>query len=331
MTEDRKTPSKTEEEKLNEAYLEDIQKFKEENLLSEARQRKIMKRGKWRARFVTALHAIGIFLLLSFVTSMLTFFYYSSQSPIPIKQGEKLQRVIDYTHMITDPYGFLGTTTLEEGRYFTLKVIRDHVRMTGNQRTKSGQTEVNFFFSFMGSPKKREFVNRDRPAFLTAKDEGSASQWEQLEKLPEGTVATAYVTLSENLSAEEIVELLSEKDLRLLWLALELDSLNSYTQPVGVPIIFHKDFSDDDTSEQTEGYERQFLQIVKYLNKHEKKANKLTNGDLSYKQILADIEKDGFNYYGLVVTGPTKEILSFREESWLQYLSLDGVELWSWD
>src|SRR5690625_7216210 len=109
MTEDRKTPSKTEEEKLNEAYLEDIQKFKEENLLSEARQRKIMKRGKWRARFVTALHAIGIFLLLSFVSSMLSFFYYSSISTIPITHSDTFQMVITYTTKLTTAYEFSMT------------------------------------------------------------------------------------------------------------------------------------------------------------------------------------------------------------------------------
>lgn len=317
-------------EKKSRDYEAYIKEFKEESYLNEEKQRKIIRRGKWRARFVIAFQVIGIFLLLSFVTSILTFFYYSSQSPIPFKQGEKLKRVIDYTYTITDPYGFAGTTSLEEGRYFTLKARRDQVRITGTERTKTGETEVSFFLSFMGEPKEGKFVQGDSLTPLSLREGGTQADWERLEKVDQGTVATVYISLAENLRAEEIEELLSEKELQPLWLALELDSHKNQPQALGVATSIREDFLAEKDSELVREYEDQFLQMVKYLSKHEKKANKLTLADLNFQEILDDLEQDGFHYYGILLTGPTKEILSLQEEPWIKTISVDGIDFWNW-
>lgn len=324
MTEDHK-------KKVENSYMKDMKKTYRETSLSGDKQKKIMKRSKWGARLATAFHAIGIVVILTFVTTMLTFFYYHSQSPIPIKQGEKLERLIDYTYMITDPYGFLGTTSLDEGRYFTLNATRNHVRMVGNREEKVGETEIRFLFSFMWGPKEREFVNRDTFAFSN-KDHGSkSSAWDQLERLPEGTVATAYLSLSEKQSTEKVIDLLGDKDLRLLWLPLDLKDKKYNSQQIGFPTFISQNTKHEEGVDVAKYSQEHFLEAIDYLKKHERKVNQLTEFDLDLGQIEQEVHDEGFYHRGAVVTGPSKELLSLKEEGWVEGLVIDGIDFWNWE
>ena len=62
------------------------------------KQQKIMRWAKWKARLQTAFTVIGIFLLFSFVSAVLTGFYYSVGEP---DQSGKWRSVIavSYTHL----------------------------------------------------------------------------------------------------------------------------------------------------------------------------------------------------------------------------------------
>ena len=42
------------------------------------------------------------------------------------------------------------------------------------------------------------------------------------------------------------------------------------------------------------------------------------------------LESNGFQHYGVVITGPTKEVLKLQEETWVGELVVDEVSFWNW-
>lgn len=66
------------------------------------------------------------------------------------------------------------------------------------------------------------------------------------------------------------------------------------------------------------------------MKQHERKANKLYNGDLNLENRIDYLTENGFYHYGIVITGPTKEVLSLKDEPWIHHIEIDEVSLWNW-
>ncbi|GAB6988061.1 anti sigma factor C-terminal domain-containing protein [Paenibacillus pini] len=47
--------------------------------------------------------------------------------------------------------------------------------------------------------------------------------------------------------------------------------------------------------------------------------------------VLQYIDKNGIRLYGVVVTGPFKELLKLKDQSDIAYMGIAQVELWKWD
>lgn len=157
------------------------------------------------------------------------------------------------------------------------------------------------------------------------------------------------------------MDYVQDKDIELLWLAVDTglenpdDDLGFIDIPFGFPR--HPIWHDDDMILQSreenkgllgsgtvsEGYsspnyeadddellQEQFLKTAYFLEKYESKANKLFFGELKLSERIEYIETKGINHYGIVVTGPTKELLDLQDESWVRALQIDEVELWNW-
>ena len=323
------------------------------------KQQKIMRRAKWKARLQTAFTVIGIFLLFSFVSAVLTGFYYSVGEP---DQSGKWRSVIDYSMTVTDPYGQMGSTTTNTTAYFGLEATTDMNKMVGDEIIKVGEIETDFLFSFMFVPQVTYLgaTSIDKPGF-TYPGIGSRgySGWEQLEKIHEGTVASAYVSFTDLLETEQVFSLFSYKDMRLLWLAVDTgfeQDQEVITEPIGFPRdpIWHENdmilesrkeekglfgshiVSESHSSPDYEvGEEKplhtQFLKTLRFLQEHERKASNFYMGDLNLSERIEYLEENGYKHYGAVITGPSKEILKLKDEAAVSDLEIDEVGFWNWD
>src|SRR5699024_8119039 len=112
-------------------------------------QRKVIKKGKWKARLQTAFTALGIFLLFAFNSAFFTNAYYSWGTPV---KSEEFKEVIDYTLAITNPYGYLGGTSTNTKPCFGMEATRDLEKRVGSDTIKVGEMEINFLFSMMAIP-----------------------------------------------------------------------------------------------------------------------------------------------------------------------------------
>ncbi|MEC5423924.1 anti-sigma factor [Virgibacillus sp. C22-A2] len=351
--------------------LESYQEFLEETktiesngtTINEKKKQKILRRGKWKARLQTAITALGIFLLFTIVSSILTAIYYSWGSPDRL---DVYRSIIDHTLTVTEPYGYMGNTSTNSKLYFGLEATRDIQKGVGNETKKVGEMEINFFFSMMGYPEREYYGDPSQNNFFFSypgSEVGDWSDWNKLEKLPEGTVVSAHVSFAELLETDEVFQLLEGKEIRLTWLAVDtgLEANNEFNDgvildPIGFPSfpIWHEEdmilnsreeekglfgskivsesYSSPDYEEGEEGIlQQQFLKTLYFLKDHERKVNNLVFGKLELSERIDYLEKSGFQHYGVVITGPTKEVLKLKNESWVGELKVDEVSFWNWD
>lgn len=344
---------------LYQSFLADEDKEKNDIGSSKKKQRAMIKRGKWKARIQTALFALAMVLLVTMVSSVLTAVYYSWGTPDRV---DVYRSVIDYTLTITEPDGELGGTSTNAGPFFNLEAMRDVKKRVGHDTIKVGELEVNFLFSKMGFPMRENF-NHDtyaRPNFyFRSSQDPMMSDWKMLEKLPEGTVVSAYISLAELMDTEEVFDAVEGKDFDLTWLVvdtgLETD-IDRYVEPIGFPSspIWHEDdmilgsrevekgilgskiISETHSSPEyevgdTNILHEQFLKTLYFLKAHEKKANRLVFDKLELEERIQFIEDQGIKHYGIVITGPTKEILKLEQASWAGTVEVDEVSFWNWN
>ncbi|MUK87479.1 hypothetical protein GMD78_03575 [Ornithinibacillus sp. L9] len=330
--------------------------------INEKKQKRIITKGKWKARFQTALTVFGLFILFTIVSTALTLVYYSWGKPdrVDVYRG-----ILDYTLTITEPYGYLGGTSTNSTAFFGLEASRDIRKRVGNETIKVGELTVDFRFSLMGFP-EREYIGQeseDRPAFSYPNiGHRNMSDWEQLENLPEGTVVSAYVSFNDLMETREVESLFSNREMFLEWLAVDTgieETDEKYGgiifDPIGFPStpIWHDDDMILTSSEEdkrwfggtkSESYQspvynegdqdmlhEQFMKTLYFLKDHEKKANRLVFLDLQLEDRITYLEENGIKHYGAVITGPTKEVLNLQDESWVAELEVDEVAFWNWE
>ncbi|MGM9985975.1 MAG: anti-sigma factor C-terminal domain-containing protein, partial [Bacillaceae bacterium] len=178
----------------------------------------------------------------------------------------------------------------------------------------------------------------------------TSSDWSMFEKLPEGTVAEAYITLKEYHGTDELLKKLEKAKIDPVWFAVytgdEFKYDNHANDIVGYPyqtLRFEEDWVTEKetdggsvrTAPNIEAYgseelrDKQFLKALRLLQEHKQVL------DGMYMPIKIDskvkyVEKNGVKIYGLVVTGPTKELLKLKDVDWIQSLQVSDTALWNY-
>ncbi|MGM8365965.1 anti-sigma factor [Virgibacillus sp. W0181] len=329
---------------------------------TQAKTNKVLRWSKWKARLQTAFTALGIILLFIIVSTVLTTVYYSWGKPDRI---EVFRNVIDQTVTVTEPYGYLGGTSSNVDFLFRMNATSDIRKKVGNENITVGEMKVPFLFSLMGFPERNMYgtESQNQPAFTYQEvgDRGM-SDWDRLRHLPEGTVVSAYVSFNEIVNTKAVFDQFSGKNFDILWLAVDTGIEGKdegfggvILDPLGFPSfpIWHEDdmvqqsyeeegsFFNKTVSESysspsyevgdTEVLHEQFVKTLRFLQEHEKMAEKLYTGmNLDLDERIGYLEKNGFNHYGIVITGPTKEILKLENEPLINTIEVDEVGFWNW-
>jgi hypothetical protein len=342
-------------------YLEgnNTEQMKDFNI-NEKREQKILRRSKWKARLQTAFLALGVVLVFTFISSILTAVYYSWGTPDRV---DVFRNIIDDTLTVTEPYGYLGGTSTNSGPYFGLNAVRDLNKKVGDETVKVGELKVKFLFSMMSFPERSHFgkVSQNQPAFSYPKvGNRNISDWNRLEKLPDGTVVSAYVSFEELIETGKVFQLFEGKEMDLIWLAVDtgFEGKNEglIFEPIGFPSspIWHDEDMILNSREEKKGrfgsriisegrsspeykmgdqevLHKQFLETLSFLKEHERKANNLHFEKLSLSKRIDYLKSNGIKHYGVVITGPTKEVLKLREEPWIGEVKVDEVSFWNWN
>jgi len=227
----------------------------------------------------------------------------------------------------------------------------------------TGIIETSFFFNQVRYPERSMTVNHENtwPFVYPGAVNVLNADWAKLEKLSEGTVAEAYLSFDNFYSTGDVLNKLKGKNMQPVWFVVDTGFDNFDTNPrasfIGFP--YHPIWHSDDMKVTNHTYEKKglfsdvvsksaispaveaygsaeirndnFIKTLKLLNKYEKIANRVAmRENLKLSDRIKYLQKNGIKIYGIVVTGPSKEILKLKSEDWVKGIHLGEVKLWNW-
>ncbi|MEK3902846.1 MULTISPECIES: anti-sigma factor [unclassified Paenibacillus] len=335
--------------------------FKKAKTKKKRREKSIIRRGKWKARISNTLTVFSMFLLFTVISSIITAVFYSTG-----ERGDTYRDVVSSAIAVTRP----NTTVRLSANahyFFRMELSGNLLKQVGSERIQVGNYTQNFvlglanigMFNWVDEQNGAGNVFYYPPAKGTAGGGDDNYQWKRLTKLPEGTVAEAYLSLDRLYTTDELLKQLEPLNLQPVWFGADTGPSTRdndvVVYPLGFPYdpIWHADdmkrsavtkektgwFSSVSTyssvSPSVEAYgsgelrDANFIKTLRLLQEHPK----LTRSAAYINQLdtsVAYLEQNGVKLYGTVVTGPVKELLKLREASWVRHLQVGEVRLWNW-
>ncbi|SFL58183.1 Sigma factor regulator N-terminal [Paenibacillus sp. 1_12] len=321
----------------------------------------LLRRSKWKARLQTALTAIGIVILISLVSVVLTGLYYGLGNRAAIYQD-----VISSAIALTRPNLSISGSS-NSNAFFTMDYKGTLRKKIGSTESSIGDFHLSFLLGWPGVEQttwRNETSSSSAYLFQIPKAKQTSTQnseWIKLDKLPEGSVSEIFVSLDRMYATNELLKLLESKNMDPVWFAAYTDQEmkhgndESVMSPVGFPFfpIWHADdMKVTSHTEQKTGWfskivttgssspgletygdgevrEQNFLDTLHLLQKHPSISKQLAPW-LQLDAAVQYIDTHGVKLYGVVLTGPTKELLKLKEESWVSSIRIGEVRFWNW-
>jgi len=202
-----------------------------------------------------------------------------------------------------------------------------------------GGYQSNLYFAY---PKASGSLSEEDRQYERERDD---EVWEALDMLPEGTVSELAISLDAAYSLEEIYAIFQNYDMDIVWYAfdtgLEQSSeksgnyLSGWSGELwGMSSDLMLEYANYSGGLQVWGdgpaKEQAFLQGLKELQKHESWVRKIVHAMPQLDERIEYVSEHGARSYGLVVTGPTKELLKLRENDHVTRPALGETDWWNW-
>lgn len=320
--------------------------YSKENFLKN--QDKIIRKSKWKARLQNACITLIIFSVSLMILQTLTAKYYNLGNPSKLTlYRNSIKAAIQTTRPNSDARG----STLRKGTFFSNEIGITYSKKVGKDEIPGGNVTLRFNFSKPSivtneSPDSINFNNFYFDATPNSENTNTdidPTMWNTLEKLPEGTVAEAYVTFNKLYETQEVLDIFKNKDMNLLWLAVDTGAKDNHNTVLGFPHAY--DFPElrrnwfDPPPKVVQHYtngefrNEYFIDTLKFLNEHKDIANAVDSIGFmqNLQEVLNYVDKNGVKILGVAITGPTKEILKLREDNLVRRIIVGESRLWNWD
>jgi len=344
------------QEFLAEELNRDNDKKTKELFLSNKKEKRAIKVSKWKASFQKALTATIIMILLTFITSIMTSVFYAQGEPDRI---EIYRDLVESTVAITEPNLNFRASNTNVGPFFTMKMKAKLIKKVGEEEVRAGDVDIKFLLGLPSNNGVNLFYNNGNmfchPNEQYVSDE--FTNWDRLEKLPEGTVAETYISFDKFYETDEVLKKFIDRDVDLLWFAVDTGKDKEYIHnAIGFPYypIWHHDdwilgnrtvekgkfftrvVCESRSSPTVDSYgsadlrNENFIKTLKLVNEYESMAKKITFKIRNVQEKIDYIDENGVKLYGIVITGPSKEILKLKNEEWVRGINIEEVRLWNW-
>lgn len=324
-------------------------------------EKRIIRRSKWKARINNTLTVFSAFLIFTVISSIITAVFYSTGD-----RGDTYRDVVSSAIAVSRPNTTVHLSS-NAHYFFRMELTGNVLKQVGSERIQVGNYTQKFLLGLanIGMFNWMDERNGSGNVFYYPSPEGTAVggdanyQWKRLAKLPEGTVAEAYLSLDHLYTTDELLKQLEPLNLQPVWFGADTGPSTRENDvvvyPLGFPYdpIWHADdmkrsavtkektgwFSSvssySSVSPSVEAYgsgelrDANFIKTLKLLQEHPR----LTRSAAHINHLddsVAYLERNGVKLYGAVVTGPVKELLKLREASWVRHLQVGEVRLWNW-
>lgn len=328
--------------------------------LNEAR---ILRKGKWKARWSTAFTVISMFLIFTVITSIITMVFYQWGEP---DRGEQYRDIVSSVIKITQPNIEVNLSS-STGPYVGMKFSGVITKQVGAARLSVGEFSSSLFFNYL---RIYDFAWNEQGQYSNtifqlpeSKGFNSDADWKRLNMLPEGTVAEAFVSYRKYFTTDELLTMFKDKNLEAVWFAVDTGPNNKLgnnngiiTEPLGFPSspIWHSD--DMTVTNQTESKKQwgmkvtmqsstfpsvdtygsgdlrnvNFMKTLKLIQQYPSITKRLAPAH-DIGRAVSYMEEHGVRLYGAVVTGPTKELLKLKDDPLVSNIRIGKVTLWDWN
>lgn len=344
---------------IYQAYVDEMMEGKGSDKESNVNEKKLVKRGKWKARFFNTTITIAVLFVFLIISSILTTVYYTQGNPYRTDVYREVMEVSVETFI---PNVTMRNSSINTGAFFTAEYSNNNlVRLVGNDEVDIGNMQASFFFSFPNI----ELPNGadSFPMLIYPEDEESsqADGFVQLENLPEGTVSELYISFSDYMTTDEVLALFEGENMLPRWFAVDVgygEGEYIYETPVGFPydgyfLQMNNELVSREEEKtglfgsvvseawQQEGFEAygdgearngEFIQALSLLEQYPRVTEQFmwTTTD-RLKEKISYIGEHGVRIYGVVVTGPSKELLKLADEEWVRSAAIGETRLWNWE
>ncbi|KFM99579.1 hypothetical protein DJ93_3588 [Bacillus clarus] len=79
--------------------------------------------------------------------------------------------------------------------------------------------------------------------------------------------------------------------------------------------------------------DEEVLEMMRILSTHKKTVSKVTwlnEKELNLDKRYEYVKENGVKVYGIVITGPPKELLKLQNSPHVRYATLGDIKLWNW-
>lgn len=398
LSDEDKIEVEREMEKLEEyqAYLDEMmdnassnsamtERADDQAALSPKKEKRIVRRGKWKARVSNTLTVISMLLIITVISSIFTALFYGTGDP---NRNDKYRDAIASAISISKPN--IDVSLSSQGKaFFSQEMSGDMLKQVGSERVTVGQYTINFLFGLPsvevdwrdGSSRTSQIFYRPQGGAATSSaapeednkekrkesETGTSStksgDWSRLEKLPEGTVAEAYVSFDRFFTTDELLKQFENREMEPVWFAVDTGPDTRFggqdeviSHPVGFPaypVWHHDDLTVTSYKEEKRGWfgkvvssgghypsvetygdgelrNEHFKKSLRLLQEYELIANRVAPF-IDVDASLEYVDQHGIQLYGAVITGPVKELLTLQEVSWVRDLRVGEVRLWNWN
>lgn len=321
-------------------------------VLTHEQQHQIVRKAVWKNRLMTALTALGIFFCISLASMMITALYYAFV-------GHTANKVIQTSTQMTVPNVYSEGGVTSTNVFFNADLQEDLRKQVGSESKYVGKYEGKMVFNHLNVTNSwldlRYVVDLDflHPGVYgsRSKEEQQSLQWglnetwNALDMLPEGTVSEVAISFDDFYTIDEVYQMLNDYSIDIVWYAIDTgmegkrDSVFTGTRVWGIHEYAFESLLEEEKSslipERASGHlrEKAFKNGLQFLAEHKKLAKRVVwyleeHGTL--EEMIDYVDKNGVKSYGVVVTGPTKELLKLKDNKHVQYATLGVVDFWNW-
>lgn len=287
-----------------------------------------LNRSKRKAIISNALMAMALFLMILPICTIFSFIYYGYG--ISDSRGNNFIQVAADTISITEPNTTVDFQNISVSvGLLSMQGQFDVYKQIGNSQEYLRTDDLTLFLNKVDQPRRLRNPNNPKFSHPNNKSITTNNVNQYLHNLSDGTVSEIYISLDTFYSEEEIEDLFRDIDLEILWYAVNTGTENNSNHtPIGYPAM---DSDINSSFNSKEDNNKQFIKVLNFLNKYQNWTEMITkNSSLNINETTKFIDKNGIEIYGVVVTGPTKELLKIKDIPAVTNQDLGGVELWNW-
>ncbi|EOS8270064.1 TPA: anti-sigma factor [Bacillus cereus] len=303
---------------------------------------------KWKQRWQTVSFFLAVCIAIYFVGHFSSAFYFYN-----MKKLTEVDEIPALALEATIPNSRSAGGSTKVKPFFRTETEMNLFKTVGKKEFPIGTVATRSFLSSV-TVKNKSWENKPYSKKLSfvhpkIKEEASLKEsskkvWDTLGKIHEGTVAELAISFDKVYTLQEVESILysafeaQEMPPSPLWYALDTGQERideeDFILSGGEIIGFSEHINLPNNEEiRPKIKEDEVIEMMRILSEHKETVSKTTQ--TSEKELNLDkryeyIKENGVKVYGIVITGPSKELLKLQNSPHVRYATLGDIEVWNW-